>query len=501
MAELSRQSRLRFPRNSLFWIPSHFYEAMHHASFSPSLHQLFASSVLTNYRLTDWVRLFGFSFDQGVRFQAAWPRRRTTELDSRVYHPEALISWFNEAPRTVLGGELFPVSHWLSGKKILPIEDIGRTESRFRYFKIGSDDAYAYPDLLPDSIVRVNPRIDADALLLDSNSDSILAVEHPFGVTFSHVLPSGTGKIILCSKQLPYAPVEMSLGTQARILGIVDLEIRRLSSGNVPTVSTQSAARFAFDQPGPSGDGKELGQYLRQARVRLNLSFHAASELSREIARVLQHPRYFCAASALSDIEASNRFPRHIHKLISLSALYCVPVADLAARAGLSPDAGGKEAMPAEFEGRRGTTSRDARSRFLLSVEDRFEEVPLFLCDALLPLTGLSHLSVRDIFWAGATNGLAHPYLRGAAFLAVNRKSKQPAPLLSSPLWAQPLYIIELRNGRLLCAACSLHGATLLISPCTTIGGSVMRLRNHIEAEVLGRVVALVRTLGEAVSL
>jgi transcriptional regulator with XRE-family HTH domain len=503
MAEISRQSRVRFKGHSLFWIPAHFYQAMHHVSFSPSLHQLFAFSVLTNYRLTDWVRLFGFSFDEGIRFQAAWPRRRTTELDARIYHPEVEVPWFDEAPRIDLGNEIAPLNCWLSGKRNLPLARLARTESGFRYFQIGSDDAYAYPDLLPESIVRVNPRINADISLRDAGSTQILAIEHSLGVTCSHTRPSGIGKIMLCSKQLPYAPVEMSLGTEARILGAVDLEIRRLALPTAPTVSTQTVEHWPLKYLNQSDSRERLGEYLQRARVRLNLSLRAASDLSKEIALVLKNRNYFCSASALSDLEGSDRLPRHIHKLISLSAVYCVPIADLTARAGLSFQAAGKEAMPAQLDGIAGDRARTdggALSRFLRTVEERFGEVPLFLHNALSPLTGLSRLSVRDTFWAGATTGLAHPYLRNAAFLVVNRRSKQPAPLLSSPLWAQPLYLIELRSGRRLCAACTLHRETLLIRPCTVTGGSLMRLRNRIEAEVLGKVVALARNVGDTKS-
>jgi hypothetical protein len=494
MAEVSRQSRVRFRRDPLFWIPAHFYEAMHRESFSPSLHQLFALSVLTNYRLADWVRVFGFSFDMGARFQAAWLPLRTAELDSRIYHPEAEIAWFDEVPQAALEDELLPLNRWLSGIRNVPVKELAPAESRFRYFKVGSADAYAYPDLLPGSIVRVNPHVNEQALSETRQSRQIMAVEHALGVTCSYVRRNGAGNIILCSKQLPYPPVELSFGRESRILGVVDLEIRRLTPQAAPTVSAQSARQWSSKKLDSSEHVEGLGEYLRRARLRSSLSFHAASERSKEIAHVLKHPNYFCASSFLSDIEASGRFPRHVHKLISLSALYGVSPIELAVRAGLSPRGAGMETMPVGLAG-SAQTRRGDPSRFLRAVEDRFEEIPFFLRSALPSLIGLPHLSIRDVFWAGTTNRLTHPYLRNAAFLAVNRKSKRPAPLLSSPLWAQPLYLIELRNGRLLCAACTLHEGTLWIRPCTATGGSPLRLRNHVEVQVLGKVVALVRSL------
>src|SRR5579859_2030897 len=73
LADISRLSRVRFDGKRLFRIPPNFYEALRRASFSPSLHQLFALSVLTGYRLADWLGIFGISFDDIARFQAAWP--------------------------------------------------------------------------------------------------------------------------------------------------------------------------------------------------------------------------------------------------------------------------------------------------------------------------------------------------------------------------------------------------------------------------------------------
>jgi hypothetical protein len=200
-------------------------------------------------------------------------------------------------------------------------------------------------------------------------------------------------------------------------------------------------------------------------------------------------------------MEARDIFPRHIHKLISLSAVYCLPVAGLAALAGLPSETAGRERMPEELihiRGRRSWNNAAPVSYFLRAVESHFEEIPFFLRGALSALLGLPNLSVRDLFWAGATARLTHPYLKGAAFLAVNRKSKTPAPSLSSPVWAQPLYLLELRDGSRLCAACTLQNDTLLIRPCTTSAPLLMSLRNHVEVEVLGRVAAVVRRVGNA---
>ena len=503
LAELSRQSRVRFPENSLQWIPPNFYDALHHPSFTPSLGQLFTVSVLTGYRLVDWLRLFGFSFDAAVRFQAAWPRHRTVELDATVYDPIEDTSWFEEPPAVALGDELTPLSHWLSGTINQPLRALtGNTDCRFRYLKIGTGDAYAYPELLPESIVRVDPRTPIEPLLEETESGRIFAVEHSRGITCSRLRIGGQGKVILCPGEVPYAAVELRLGTEARILGAVDYEIRRLAYRGSPVVSSYAARHWLPAVLGnqPTASGK-IGDLLRRARVRSGLSFHEASGRTREIARVLKHPNYFCASSALSDMEASDLFPRHIHKLISLSAIYCLPAGELVGLAGLSLESAGREPMPKlgrPIPDTQSAPTLRSPSPLLRAVEDRFEEIPFLLRGALRAILGLPNPSVRDLFWAGSAVRYNHPYLKNAAFLAVNRKSKTPAPSLSSPIWAQPIYVLELRDGNRLCAACTLQNGTLVVRPCAGSAPRLSRFRNHVEVEVLGRVVGVVRGLGNA---
>jgi transcriptional regulator with XRE-family HTH domain len=497
LADIARQSRTRFSGSPLFRIPPNFYDALRRASFSPSLHQLYALSVLTRYRLADWLRVFGFSLDDAARFQACFPRHRTAELDARVYDASADVSWFEEAQTISLGSELAPLSQWLFGKTLRPLASLtDRTASSSRYLKIGSRDAYAFPDLLPGSIVRINNRLTPDELLTPDNANRILAIERVDGILCGRVRKVGRGRVVLCSRQLPYAPLELKLETEAKIFGYVDMEIRRLEPVEIPEV--QASWKPPTAHSGFAIQGARIGEVARRARMRSSLSFREVSERTAEIARVLQHPNYFCAPSALSDLEARDVFPRHIHKLISLSAVYGVPILDLADLAGLPLDETGREAMPAEWtnvSAHQTKTPSYRPSRLLSAIEGEIQEVPFFLRRALPSIFGLPHLSVRDLFWAGATEKLAHPYLQGAVFLAVNRKNKIPAPALSSPVWAQPLYVLELRNGRRLCAACSLQDGILVVRPCTNGSGDLLRLRHRDDAEVLGKVVALVRRL------
>jgi hypothetical protein len=500
LAEISRQAHARFGANRAFRIPPNFYDALRHGSFTPSLHQLYAFSVLTGFRVVDWLALFDFSLDDPARFQSAWRHHRTVELDADIYDQTMVIPWFEEQNPIVLGAGLVPLSRWLSGSALRGLDSLSdNLAPSFRYLQIGSRDAYAFPDLLPGSIVRVDGRLTWNALPPEKLAKSILAIEHSGGIACSRVRRLASNRIVLCPRQLPYAPLGLELGAEARILGVVDLEIRRVASLEAPKIS---AAATQLSKPGPlmptAATGGRFGASLRLARTRCGLSFREASARTAHVARSLGHANYFCSAGSLSDFEAGDRFPRHFHKLISLSAVYCVPIADLMGLAGLPLAQAGRDPMPKDLTGTLRPAARHPELRgspFLQAIESQFEEIPFFLWSALPSVLGLPNLSVRDIFWAGATRDVGHPYLRDSGLLAVNRKSKTPAASLSSPVWAQPLYVLELRNGNRLCAACSLHNGMLLVRPCTTRTGDVLRLRNRIDAEVLGKVVAVVRRL------
>src|SRR6266850_4447826 len=82
LAEVSRSSRSLASGNRLHHIPHNFYSAFRNRLFSPSIYQVLALSILSGYRLVDWLTVFGFSLDVVPQFQASRPALRTVELDA-----------------------------------------------------------------------------------------------------------------------------------------------------------------------------------------------------------------------------------------------------------------------------------------------------------------------------------------------------------------------------------------------------------------------------------
>jgi len=53
---------------------------------------------------------------------------------------------------------------------------------------------------------------------------------------------SESDTIVLCSRQLPYAPIELTLGIEGVVLGEVDIEIRSIAVVQKPAVSSLAGA-------------------------------------------------------------------------------------------------------------------------------------------------------------------------------------------------------------------------------------------------------------------
>ena len=83
----SQRSAELFGRSSPHYLPHNLYYDLRHGSFSPSLFQVFALSRISNYRVTDWLRVFGFDVELILRLQLQLPSRRTVLLDSSLDDP------------------------------------------------------------------------------------------------------------------------------------------------------------------------------------------------------------------------------------------------------------------------------------------------------------------------------------------------------------------------------------------------------------------------------
>jgi transcriptional regulator with XRE-family HTH domain len=501
--QVSQRTTALYGRSSPSFLPHNFYYALARANLSPSLHQLLALSRISNYRFHDWLRVFGFHLEDIGHLQASLPSKRTMILDSSLEDPESWVPWFRNKPGNLPVPEIAPIGRLLESAPHERLRSLPQAKTiDLVYAKIGSEDAFAFPDLLPGSIVRANAGL-AKSMLPAANGkrpECLFLIEHANGFCCCRLRAIGRHRILPLSTQLPYAQVELEDPTEVRVIGVLDLEIRPLLRPEQAEVPTELAKHWR-----PSTLGREeskLSQLLRRARLRMGVSLREASAMSRRIAAQLGDEQYFAAPGSLSDYEAVDTSPRHIHKVITLCAVYGLHFLTFLKSIGLNVEEAGKHPIPDHLVPRKlptgpgGAENHEPMDRgFLEQLLSRSEHVPTFLRGCLPGLSGLRTSSLNDVFWVGGDQNPLHPLLANGLIVIVNRHRKKALHFRSRPLWQQPLYVLLKRDGTYLCGCCSLEDGTLVIHPCLLNHQRPEHLRNHHDAEVVGQIVTIARSL------
>lgn len=499
-----------FGRSSPYYLPHHLYSDLAAPSLSPSIHQVVALSRISNYRLCDWLAVFGFRLEDIPRLQSLLPLKRTVVLDSSVYDENALIPWFAERLPPGRIPEIAPLGYFLEPvppRRAKTLHSLSR--KRFLYAKLGDDDRLALPDLIPGSIARIDPSRAAERPpdAAASPSRQIFLVEHDSLLRCGRLQQKTKDRTVLCSVKFPFSRVELNSDPAFRIYGVVDAELRPLTHPSVfcQAAASTNAAIARELRRAPNGP-RALGELIRCSRIRAGFSFREASALGRRIGQVLTDEMYFTAVGTLSEYETLTYPPRHIQKIISICVLYNIGFWDFLRAARLPIDSLDGEPIPDDLVWPKGARAHqgpwettgdagDEKDGFLSGLIARWEEIPLFLKDAMADLSGIRDLSMRDVFWVGGERNVIHPYLENATFAVVNRRLKKPGKTTARTVWEQPLYVVLKRDGGFLCGACTLERGVLSIHPYPDRPVAFRQLRSGIDAEVIGQVTAVIRRL------
>jgi hypothetical protein len=345
----------------------------------------------------------------------------------------------------------------------------------------------------------VNPDIlDERVLGANGTSSRMFLIEHHKGFFCCRLRAVGDRLIVPISTQLSYAQVELRRPQEARILGIVDLEIRPLLAARQPEVPKDLAKQW---KPHPLFREEKFGPLLRSARTTMHLSLRSASEVSRKIADLLADDRYFISPSSLCDYELLNTPLRHFQKVITLCSLYGLRLQTLLKAIGIALEKSGTEPMPDHFVGRfpqLDSTDPDDKlddGEFLEQLLEQCQEVAVFLRESIGSLSGLKDASLYDFFWIGGKHDVLHPYVVDGLLALVNRRKKRPFHFASKPLWQQPLYLLLKRDGTYLCACCGIENGTLVVHPYSQYFHRPEQFRYRRDIEVVGQVVTIARKL------
>ena len=502
--QVSQKSEAIYGHASPYFLPHNFYYDLKLGTFSPSVYQLFALSRISDYRLADWLHVLGFNLEDIPRLQVLLPSKRTILMDSSLGDPDAWVPWFRNKLGNIPPPPIAPIGQLLEFGH--PVRQHSLREmnwERFLYAKIGLQDALAFPDLLPGSIVRVDPRITEDiAAENGKTSNRLFLIEHSKGLCCCRLQLAGKHRALPVSACLAYAQIELQLRSEVKIIGAVDLEIRPVIRAEHPEVPKELAKRW---KPAPlPRPHRKLSQFLRSARMRMALSFRDASAMSRRIADTLGDEGYFMSASSLSDYEARDTPPRHFHKVITLCLLYAVHLRTFLDTIGIAPEEAGKESipdrfipreLPAGFHGSPVETGEPDWEGFLGELLRQCGDIPLFLRASIGAISGLAFPSLRDFYWVGGVRNSLHPYLSNGLLVTVDRNKKKPLHSTSKPLWQQPLYVVLKRDGTYLCGCCGRENGMLVIHHYSQHFHRPEEFRIHHDAEVVGQIVTIVRRL------
>lgn len=372
----------------------------------------------------------------------------------------------------------------------------------FLYAKIGSEDAFAFPDLLPGSVVRVNPQFQDNLVLRESGtiSDRIFLIEHSKGFCCCRLRVVEDSVIVPVGSQLSYAQVELQCPLEARVLGVVDLEIRPMLNAEEPEVPGDLARHW---RPERLAKGGNLGQLLHGSRMRMNLSLREAAAVTRAIGKILNDDRYCISPSSFCEYEQRGTSPRDVHKVVALCALYGLQFQSFLKAVGIASDEAGLDAMP-DYHVSRFTPAKLAgksapdgtiRAGLLEQLLEQFQEIPFFLRNSFEWFALSASVSLGDFFWIGGESAPLHPCLVNGVLALINRRRKTAFHFGSKPWWQQPVYVILRRDATYLAACCGIENDFLMVHPYTREFHRPERFRIHDDAEVIGQIVAIARRL------
>jgi len=252
----------------------------------------------------------------------------------------------------------------------------------------------------------------------------------------------------------------------------------------------------------------DAGKRLRAARLRAHLSTRQVARLSHEIARK-ENNRDCCISHGwLTQVENGVFRPGNIYKLYTLGRIYKLKPDEILSFIGLSlrDVDGGYMSLnlprthlvgPVHEEpgqtvlaplGLRGTFRLEQTNLFS-RMFDKWGEIPVGL---------LQQIDLRNsVFgYIGLEDRTMVPWIRPGSLVQIDSRQKA----IKTGGWQheseRPIYFVELRDA-CACSWCDLDGNQLFLIPTSQSGRQIRRVRYPMDAEIVGRVTAVIMRMAE----
>jgi len=257
----------------------------------------------------------------------------------------------------------------------------------------------------------------------------------------------------------------------------------------------------------PRGATSGAGERLKALRLKARMTTREVERLSLEISRAKRNPEYYISHAWLTDIE-NGEFTPGIHKLHSLSAIYQVRFTDLLGYFGLNLGDIGMDQMAVRLPrthlipGKLSGAQEEIRVPAQLGIDSSFDETKILQRNPeawrKLPLAMLQGLNTEDLLYGyvGLQDFTLYPLIRPGSFVGINCRQNK----IASDSWTgehdRPIYFVELRDSYV-CCWCQLDGRQLSVIPHPISRLQIRTYRYPDEAEVVGRVTAVVMRIAE----
>ena len=498
-------SRPPFGKGTRAYIRDAFYAEIESGQ-TPDIHQLAALARLTGYSLVDWLAMFGYHVDDILRLQLQLHTEHTIVLPSTIYDPLVLTPWIRRFDAPVDLDRTQALVSVIEAMRHAPLGTLDQfNRRRFLYARVGRRDDMMRPRLVPGSIVRVDPT--RTTLEPPGGPRSMYLVQHLGGLSCCYVEFQADQHVILLPDEVSPRVMRCRLGTEAVVLGAIDLELRQLQATFPNLSKPPREERHNGHARLPIAKRKQgAGVYARTTREQIGVSFREAQTITNRIAVHFDDKRYKIALGSLSDAETYDELPRHISKIFSMCIAYSMDLWQYLRAGGVPVDELNGAAIPRQFlnDEEPAVDSGQPTPMVLGSnqneateyVIERLGEVPFFLLPSVGSIIRQEQLSLDDVYIWGKREPVLHPLLDGVLMVVVNRRQRR-VPDARAHLSAaeQPLFLIRAADKSYQAGTCVIDDGMMLVRPYSKSRMPVLAYPAR-DIVVIGRISAVLRTTG-----
>jgi transcriptional regulator with XRE-family HTH domain len=251
----------------------------------------------------------------------------------------------------------------------------------------------------------------------------------------------------------------------------------------------------------------EAGKRLRAERVRTRLSTRDVERLSHKIAEEMKNQDYCISHAWLTQVE-NGKFTPGIYKLYSLSRIYELRPDQVLAFFGIRFGDLDKGYMSLNLPRTHvvGPVHEEPGQTMLaplgLRGAARLEQTNLvsrmFEGWGEIPVALLQQIDLRNsVFgYIGLEDYTLYPWVRPGSLVQIDSRQKAIKTGVWQSEFERPIYFVELRDS-CVCSWCDLDGNQLFLIPGPQSGQQIRRVRYPMDAEIVGRVTAIVMPLAE----